>query len=207
MKHAFGLGLLLLSFMALFCPGSPAAKGDQLGGSPGTGIGSHAEQRTLWYAEPASDWSKGACRSATGGWARCCWAARGSSESSSTRIPSGPETTTGTASTKRATAASGATATLATCSVEFEGDGLDALKAIAANWISHPACIARRFRRTASRLPGRRSRAGRTRSWSSTTRLKRTANRPRRSLADCVSSRASRMSKSPARPGRSAGMP
>ncbi|MGI6418442.1 MAG: glycosyl hydrolase family 95 catalytic domain-containing protein [Thermoguttaceae bacterium] len=59
MKHAFGLGLLLLSFMALFCPGSPAAKGGQLGGSPGTGIGSHAEQRTLWYAEPASDWSKG----------------------------------------------------------------------------------------------------------------------------------------------------
>lgn len=57
MKHAFGLGSLLLSFVALFCSGSAAAKGDQLGGSPGTGIGSRAEQRTLWYAEPASDWS------------------------------------------------------------------------------------------------------------------------------------------------------
>ena len=59
MKHVFALGLLLLPVVALCCPGSSAAKGDQLRRGPETGSGSSAAQRTLWYAGPATDWSKG----------------------------------------------------------------------------------------------------------------------------------------------------
>ena len=76
----------------------------------------------------------------------------------------------------------------------------------AANWISPPAYIARRSPRTAPRSPARRLPAGRTRSWSSTIRRRKTASRPRRSPAKCVSNRANPTLRSSPTPAGSRGM-